>query len=121
VVTTMMVIYKITNTINNKSYIGQTNNITRRLRRHRNDSRTLDSYLYRSVRKYGWEVFDVEIIEECNSKKELNERESYYIRKLNTYNDGYNMTLGGDGTVGFILSEESRSKIGKSNSKNYKI
>lgn len=92
-------IYKITNTINNKSYIGQAYDIERRWSRHRSsafniNSNTYDYYISRSFRKYGLDSFVFEIIEECFIE-ELNEKEIFYIEKYNTFNNGYNSTMGG--------------------------
>ena len=98
----MAYIYKITNTINNKLYIGKTvNTIEKRFNQHKNESKTERSKkrpLYRAINKYGIENFEIEIIEECNYDI-LNEREIYWINYYDTYNNGYNATLGGDGTI----------------------
>ena len=118
-------IYKITNLVNGKSYIGQTiRTIEERWKQHVKDSNSNkdDFYLHRAIRKYGKENF---VIEEIFStvkesifelKEELNDHEKYYIKLFNTYNpDGYNMTLGGEGVApklivlysydGLIISE----------------
>ena len=92
-------IYKITNKINGKCYIGQSVNITERWKAHRTRSmnnfpsnKDYDSHFYRSIRKYGLENFDFEIIEEC-SIDELDEKEQFYINKYNSSNQnfGYNV------------------------------
>lgn len=61
--------------------------------------------LYMAMRKYGPEVFKVELLEECDMK-DLDERERYYITKYDTFKNGYNMTAGGQDT--FVMSEELR-------------
>ena len=98
----MAYVYKITNTINNKLYIGKTvNTIEKRFNQHKNESKTeraKNRPLYRAINKYGIENFEIEIIEECNYDI-LNEREIYWINYYDTYNNGYNATLGGDGTI----------------------
>ena len=98
----MAYIYKITNIINNKLYIGKTvNTIEKRFNQHKNESKTeraKNRPLYRAINKYGIENFEIEIIEECNYDI-LNEREIYWINYYDTYNNGYNATLGGDGTI----------------------
>lgn len=96
----MIGIYKITNLINGHSYIGQSLNIEKRWKNHQiaafNSKDESYSYpLYRAIRKYGIENFSFEVIEECDYQS-LNEKEMYYIKLYNTYNDGYNQTLGGD-------------------------
>lgn len=98
----MAYIYKITNKVNQKSYIGQTSfTIEKRWLEHINNS-TKENVkhrpLYAAMRKYGKNNFFIEMIEEC-SIKEVDEREKYWIKYYNTYYDGYNATLGGDGTT----------------------
>lgn len=95
-------IYKITNLINNKVYIGQVYNksIETRFIRHCKCANPKSySYLSRAIYKYGKENFKFEEIEECYSIKELNEREKYWIAYYNSTNSkfGYNLTLGGEG------------------------
>lgn len=101
-------IYKITNKINGKSYIGQSIDIVQRWRSHRIKAYNTAEYnypLYRAIRKYGIENFTFEVIQEC-SKEQLNELEQYYINYFNTFSDGYNQTLGGDSTSFKLASEQ---------------
>ena len=103
----MVGIYKVTNQINNKSYIGQSKHIEARWRQHHTEpfninSDTYDVIFYKAIRKYGIENFIFEVIEECDESM-LNEREKYWIAKYNTYvnapnSNGYNMTRGGEFT-----------------------
>lgn len=89
-------IYKITNTINQHSYIGQSIDIDTRWRHHRNYPISNSHYpLYQAFKKYGIDKFTFEILEEC-SVDQLDEKEIYYIAKYNAYYDGYNQTLGGN-------------------------
>lgn len=90
----MIGIYKITNQVNGKSYIGQSINIQQRWKQHRTNAMVRDETLYKAFQKYGIEHFSFEIIEEC-SEQLLDDREQYYISYYNTYNNGYNMTRGG--------------------------
>lgn len=97
-------IYCITNNINNKKYIGQSVNIYYRWKQHKKTAyaktgEKSDTYLYRAIRKYGIDNFSFEIIEECQ-QAELDEKEIYYIKLFDTYNNGYNETAGGSGTKG---------------------
>lgn len=90
-------IYVIKNDINNKLYVGQT--VTTILNRwyHHLDAYTReDWHLYRAMRKYGIEHFSIELLEECPNDI-IDEREKYWINKLDTYYHGYNMTIGGEG------------------------
>lgn len=83
-------IYKITNLINGKSYIGHSKHILQRWTQHRYDSKTKQLPLYRAIRKYGIENFKFEILEECKIEN-LSKLEDYYINKYNTYiPKGYN-------------------------------
>ena len=95
-------IYSITNKLNGKKYIGKTvGEIEKRWREHIRDSkkrRCEKRPLYSAMRKYGESNFFVEQIEECADAK-LSEREKYWIQKYNTYKNGYNATLGGDGKI----------------------
>ena len=93
-------IYKITNTINSKSYIGQSTDIHKRWKREIEDSNNVNSHCYdyplmRAFRKYGVDNFKFEVIEECK-REELNQREMYWIDYFDTFYNGYNQTFGGD-------------------------
>lgn len=95
-------IYKITNKINGHMYIGQSTDIQRRWWEHATDAfqpsdNEYDTIFYRAIRKYGWDNFDKEIIEQCTAEK-LDEREIYWISYYNTYEDThhYNATAGGN-------------------------
>ena len=95
-------IYLITNQINNKKYVGKTTkSIKERWEEHLKDSKKEKCEirpLYRAIRKYGIENFTIEEIEKCNIIS-LSEKEQYWIKYYNTYEDGYNATLGGDGSI----------------------
>lgn len=95
------IIYKITNKVNGKSYIGQTRySLEFRWRQHIHKKD--NTYFHNALRKYGINNFSIEIIEECEISK-LNEREIFYIAKFNTFKDGYNLTIGGDGNRRLLL------------------
>ena len=94
----MIGIYKITNKINNKSYIGISTDIENRWKQHKseyNHKREANKLLYKAFNKYGIENFTFEILEECEVI-ELSEKEKYYVNLFDTYNNGYNMTSGGE-------------------------
>ena len=96
----MAYIYKITNKINNKCYIGKTlKTIEERWKEHCKDylRRSEEKRpLYSAMKKYGIENFKVEEIEQC-SENIVNEREKYWIEYYSSFKNGYNATLGGDG------------------------
>ena len=91
----MYYIYKITNIIRNKHYIGFTSNPKIRWANHKSckDNRPL----YNSMRKHGIENFTFEILYEHENKEHvLSEMEPFFIEKYNSYNKGYNCTRGGE-------------------------
>lgn len=97
-------IYKITNKVNGKSYIGQTRyTIEFRWRQHIHKKD--NTYFHNAIKKYGVDNFIVEKLEECNIE-DLNEKEIYYIAKYNTFKDGYNLTIGGDGNRTLLLDDK---------------
>jgi len=126
-----MIIYKTTNLINQKFYVGK-------------DVHNNPNYygsgkrLKLAIQKYGIENFKKEILDICETLEHLNDREKFWIRELNAVNEGYNISLGGDGGdtisnnprkfeigkkisesnkgkfVGKIISKETKEKISKS-------
>lgn len=110
-------IYKFTNKINNKVYIGQAKNLKQRIRTHLNCVKNNHNYpIYNSMRKHNIENFEVEILVQGNfSKTELDDLEVDFIRLYNSINRlyGYNLTAGGEGTVGFKFTKESKDKMSK--------
>lgn len=113
-------IYCFRNKINGKCYIGQAINLKNRyndhMRKYKNHGHCM--YLYRAFNKYGidnFEYFVVERVEFCDNIKEvLDDLEKKYIQEYDSYNNGYNLTLGGDaGVLGLKMTEEQRAKISK--------
>ena len=108
-------IYKITNTIDDKIYIGKTVNLEKRWYQHRR--RKENKVLYKAFDKYGIKNFTFEEVISIKSKNKeilnfiLNILEIFYIKKFDSYNKGYNCTLGGEGTIGRIVSEENRMNL----------
>lgn len=121
-------IYKVVNLINNKFYIGKSNNPQKRMTSHiwcakQEKDPKYRQYFQRAIRKYGSENFKLEIIEETDNEKLAFEREVYWILKTNSNNKeiGYNETTGGEGPSGRILSQEVKdnmSAIAKAGFKN---
>ena len=92
----MGIIYIIKNKINNKVYIGQTTQLVQdRWLKHKSDSKYKDSKLYRAINKYGINNFYYEILEEDIPRNKLDDRERYWIKEYDSYNNGYNSTFGG--------------------------
>ena len=107
-----MEIYKIQNKINKKVYIGlSTQGWKVRINHHKSEARRgCDYKLHRAIRKYGVENFKFNLLESCESNEELIGREIFWIDALKATDDefGYNMTKGGDGTLGRMHSEETK-------------
>ena len=98
------IIYKITNKVNGKSYIGQTRyTIEFRWRQHQHKKD--NTYFHNAIHKYGIQNFSVEVLEECDVEK-LNSREIFYIAKYNTFKEGYNLTIGGEGNKHLVLDDK---------------
>jgi hypothetical protein len=98
----MASVYKITNLINDHKYVGKTE---RKPEERWKEHIYLSKYspekmtISNAINKHGKENFKFEVIEECSSEK-VNDREIFWISELNTYKDGYNSTIGGDGNAG---------------------
>lgn len=113
-----MLIYKITNKINDKIYIGQTTqSLNNRIHNYKNDVKysKRSRKIIDAMKKYGFENFVFEIIyDNIASKTEMDELERKYIRDFNSCDDniGYNMDLGGN-SIG-KHSDETKHKIGQS-------
>lgn len=105
-----MIIYKVTNNVNNKVYVGKTvYSLETRKSQHIRDAKKSKFYFHNAIRKYGIDNFLWEILYECNCKHELNTKEIKFIQQFNSFGSGYNMTKGGEGTLGRIPSEHTRS------------
>jgi group I intron endonuclease len=120
--TDIYTVYQIKNLVNSKVYIGITTkeNPIDRWNEHLKNYLRYDYVLYKAMRKYGLENFQFSIIEQTLDLKEIKLLERKYIQEYNSYcfqenSNGYNMTLGGDGTFGFEHSQETKRKISKSN------
>ena len=122
----MYLIYKITNILNNKIYIGKTTQTLNarwldheaEAKRWQNCQQTgrafgYNSKLYSAIAKDGISNFKISILEETSDLETLNKREKFWIKTLKTRTQGYNISAGGDG--GFFLgchhAEEAKEKI----------
>ena len=112
----MAYVYKITNDINGKIYIGKTyNSIEKRFKEHCKDRlkrKCEQRPLYSAMNKYGIEHFHVELLEETTNPEE---REKYWIEYYGSFKNGYNATTGGDGKpyvdIDMIISLWKEGKI----------
>lgn len=102
-------IYVITNLVNGKQYVGQTNgNYMKRFQEHLKSLTRKDRYnapLYCAIRKYGADNFKCDLLEIVPFDK-LDEREQYWIEKLGTYRSGYNATAGGQYNKSYYTEQE---------------
>ena len=100
-------IYLITNDINSKVYVGQTiQTLNKRFNGHccySKSDRSVNMYIKRAIHKYGRDKFHIQLIEECPVNI-LDEREKYWINFYNSYNTGYNLTLGGQDSNYFNIN-----------------
>lgn len=86
----MFYVYIAINTINNKSYIGKTNNIIRRIQEHYISSENPYSVFHKALNKYGRKSFKWYILYETDDEHECFFQEMQYIKKFNTLKKGYN-------------------------------
>lgn len=108
-------IYKIVNLVNGKIYIGCTvTSLEKRYYEHlyRCFKSDYKSKLYNSIKKYGEENFIIELLEECDVNQ-IYETEKKYIKQYDSFKNGLNSTLGGEGCLGYVHSKEIREKISK--------
>ena len=118
-----MLVYCIKNTINNKEYIGLTTRaLEERWKQHIRESNREGGWewntpLGNAIKKYGKDSFQVFVLEECSSETEMKQKEIWLIRERKSLasETGYNLTLGGDGRLGYKLSKETKRKIGEGN------
>ena len=106
-------IYKITNLIAGKSYIGWTSKgVPQRWRQHvRAATKGGDNRkFYNAIRKYGADVWDIIVLGTATDKAHACEIERKFIAEFNTYHNGYNSTTGGDGNRGMVMSVEANRK-----------
>ena len=111
------IIYRATNPINGKCYIGQSmKGLRARKGEHircvkRGDYPTI--YFYNSLKKYGWEKFQWDILCSCYSKEVLDIMETFYIivYKSHMSENGYNMSWGGEGWYGCHHTQETKDKL----------
>ena len=114
-----MIVYKATNKINGKIYIGKTiRKLSHAKARHFNRAKLgFNTYFYNAIRKYGFDCFEWEVVYSGISDIDICNKEIDLIKEYNAKNQllGYNMTDGGDGSAG-IITKESTKKLRSINS-----
>lgn len=110
----MAIVYKITNNITSKSYVGYSSTtLEHRVSQHFKSAEKYEGSsrkFYNSIQKHGTNCWTAEVLYEGLTIEEAKQLEIHTIEKFNTYNNGYNSTLGGDGNNGIIMSDESNRK-----------
>lgn len=105
-------IYKLTSP-NNKIYIGQTLHLNKRFISHKKDSIRKDGLLQKSIKKYGFDSYKIEILDEVKVEN-LDSAEQFYIAICNSFykknKNGLNLTLGGNGCRGATQTQETKDK-----------
>lgn len=104
-------IYMYRNIINNKVYIGMTNDTKARHKAHLRKMKTGNESIYQAFRKYGIDNFEYKVLENNLSREEANKLEIKYIEKYNSYYNGYNQTHGGENYNYIIVTEDMQNKI----------
>ena len=95
-----------------KSYVGYTSTtLEKRFDNHKAQARRGSSlHFHRAIRKCGEDCWVSEILAECESLCKAHKLETEMIATHNTLTDGYNMTMGGEGTKGRFVSEEAKRR-----------
>jgi group I intron endonuclease len=110
-------IYKATNKVNGKSYIGFDSEWPSRKERHKENIKHRSQYFYNAIKKYGWDNFEWEVLyQSLDGEHCLKVMENHFIVEHRTYTGfsdckGYNVTLGGEGCLGYKHSEEMREYL----------
>lgn len=92
-------VYRITNTVNGKLYLGITANPTKRWWEHKRCAKKTHTKLYNAIKKYGAEVFKFEVLHWCNSREDARDLENLAISVCDSIAKGYNMCPGGGGGI----------------------
>jgi len=107
-------IYLIENTVNHKLYVGLTeNSVQKRWQRHRSNAARPDLahfHLYRAMTKYGLDAFDFMELTWASTREEANRLEMEWIERFDSFDNGYNLTRGGDGVAGVAGETHAMAK-----------
>ena len=106
-----------------KYYVGQTVGTMKQRagkdgRRYNWDNPDCNNKFANSIRKWGWDAFEGRVLEEVY-EEDLNELEKFYIEQFDSYENGYNSTIGGEGIIGLSHNEESKKMISEAGKKRY--
>ena len=109
------IIYRAFHLESERSYVGQTSaTLKQRLYTHRYHMKTgTDTHFYNALRKYGWDAFRWEVLEEVEDVSKLDSREIWWISRYDSCRKGFNITQGGGGHRGFSPSAATVEKTRK--------
>lgn len=100
-------IYKATNKSNGKSYLGFDSKWPNRMNQHKRNYLHKNLKFYDAIKKYGWDNFDWSIVyQSIDGNHTLNCMENFFIEEYDSFRNGYNMTLGGEGALGYKPTPE---------------
>ena len=119
----MAIIYKLTNSINGLIYIGcTTKSLAERVKGHKSTYKRRNNDLYLAMREFGVENFRSEVIEEVDDSIRY-DRERFWIAEFDSINPniGYNRTIGGPGTIGYVFTEQDLKKKSENRKGKYKV
>ena len=112
------IIYKITNSINGKVYIGQTVQKNPKMRWYDHQAKArcgVNQPLFNAIRKYGVENFTWEVVDQADSLEALNKLEEQYVEQYDSMNSGYNVRKAGGNKLHNVTSiekmKESQKKV----------
>ena len=110
-------IYLVTNHVTDKQYFGKTTrSIQERWREHQSQSESMETKLCFAMRKYGIQSFTVDEFYQTSDVKHLSDMEQHFIKLYDTKENGYNMTDGGEGIIGYKHTQEALDKISAAHS-----
>ena len=116
-------IYKATNLINNKVYIGFDSNWPNRKYSHKQHFKKYkNKRFYKAISKYGWDNFEWQVIYQSKDKNHCLSMETFFINEYKSFvgfkeSKGYNLNLGGDGNTGMVHSEKTKKLISENTKK----
>ena len=112
----MIGVYVIKHIESGRLYVGASGDVHRRIDQHfRAANWAVAQFLHRAIQKHGAAAFSWELLEECSTEEQALAREMHWIAVLRTKApEGFNLTDGGDGVRGRIITDESRRRMSES-------
>lgn len=110
-----MIVYCFTNAQTGERYVGMTTKtLSKRWDEHVHNAlvKHVPYKFHRAIAKYGKDAFVGHVLQECDDHTQLASAEIAWIAKLDSLRNGYNMTSGGDGVIGYTFTQEAKARIG---------